>query len=230
MGAPGDGGESQSWWWWSGYIGSMVVPPALRKGRKVRVLDSLVYGDSGDPRSHPQPISSSSGRLQEHPDVVKASAGGVQCPSGGHRGRSACDLDKSRRWKSITLHTHDDRDRKGQRIERSCSPRAAALRRDRRSNGEHSPWNRYRSNGRRRWIPSARFWSRLRRLPPRILASPPCSAIRSAPRSTWSSICLRASFRRRCHHHLQRQAMASVSFMSGRLPRIDCGAGSRWAL
>src|SRR5260370_27868955 len=76
MGAPGDGEKPVLVVGGAGYIGSMLCHLLLEKGRKVRVLDSLVYGDSAirDLLHHPD-FELQRGDCRNIQDVVKAFSG-----------------------------------------------------------------------------------------------------------------------------------------------------------
>jgi nucleoside-diphosphate-sugar epimerase len=118
----------------AGYIGSMLCHQLLEKGRAVRVLDSLVYGDAAirDLLSHPK-FELQRGDCRNIQDVVKAFSG---VKSVVHLaaivGDPACDLDQA-----LALEVNYNSTRmmieiaKGQRVERflfasSCSVYGAA--------------------------------------------------------------------------------------------------------
>ena len=129
MGAPGDGEKPVLVVGGAGYIGSMLCHLLLEKGRKVRVLDSLVYGDSAihDLLHHPD-FELQRGDCRNIQDVVKAFSGVASVVHlAAIVGDPACDLDQV---SALEVNYSSTRMMieiaKGQRIERflfasSCS-------------------------------------------------------------------------------------------------------------
>jgi nucleoside-diphosphate-sugar epimerase len=113
----------------AGYIGSILVRKLLKQGHRVRVLDSLVYGDSAiaDVRKHPR-LEFLKGDCRNIKDVVAAMAGArVVVDLAAIVGDPACDQDhKTAREINYAATRMMIEIAKGRRVERfifasSCS-------------------------------------------------------------------------------------------------------------